>query len=153
MSNSIACASMACASARFGLSAIWWAIALLMVGLLLVALAVPQQALKGADWAESLGDVVRRRRFWILVLVSISINVCWHFLVNWLPTYLKEDRGMTFLASGLLTAVPFLAADAGTGSRLATVSVAEVREIRSKTVASASGACLAMLARDSWVMR
>ena len=50
---------------------------------------------KGADWAESLGEVVRLRRFWILVLVSISINVCWHFLVNWLPIYLIEDRGMT----------------------------------------------------------
>ena len=37
-----------------------------------------------------------------MVLVSISINVCWHFLVNWVPTFLKEDRKMTYLASGLL---------------------------------------------------
>ena len=44
------------------------------------------------------------RRFWILAVVSISINICWHFLVNWLPTYLKEDRGMTFLASGMFSA-------------------------------------------------
>lgn len=116
-----------------GLSAIWWGITLLMVGLLLAALALPLPALKGADWALSLGEVVRLRRFWILVLVSISINVCWHFLVNWLPSYLKDDRDLTglvalvrrvldllhakgdakYLASGLLTAVPFLAADAG----------------------------------------
>ena len=53
------------------------------------------------------------RRFWVLVVVSISINVCWHFLVSWLPTYLKTDRGMAFVTGSLLSAVPFLAADAG----------------------------------------
>ena len=74
---------------------------LLMVGLLLAALVLPRHALKGVDWAESLGDIVRLRRFWIMVVVSVSINVCWHFLVNWAPTFLKEDRQMTYLASGL----------------------------------------------------
>jgi ACS family hexuronate transporter-like MFS transporter len=103
----------ALAAVRVGLPAIWWGIALLMAGLIVAALVLPAHALKGADWAESLGDVVRLRRFWIMVVVSISINICWHFLVNWLPTYLKEDRGMTYLASGLLSAVPFLAADVG----------------------------------------
>jgi ACS family hexuronate transporter-like MFS transporter len=97
----------------FRLSALWWAIAVLMIGLLLAALLVPRHALKGADWAESLGDVVRLRRFWVMVLVSVSINVCWHFLVNWVPSFLKDDRKMTYLASGLFTALPFLAADAG----------------------------------------
>jgi ACS family hexuronate transporter-like MFS transporter len=96
-----------------GRPAIWWGIALLMVGLLLAALAVPRHALKGADWAESLGDVVRLRRFWVMVLVSCSINVCWHFLVNWIPPFLNDDRKMTYLASGLWAAVPFLAADIG----------------------------------------
>jgi ACS family hexuronate transporter-like MFS transporter len=109
----VAAILLAGTSVRFGLAAIWWAIAVLMVGLLLVALVVPRHALQGADWAESLGDVVRRRRFWILVLVSISINVCWHFLVNWVPSFLKDDRKMTYLASGFWSAVPFLAADAG----------------------------------------
>ena len=76
-----------------------------MVGLLVAAGSCRCEALKGADWAESLGEVVRLRRFWVLVVVSISINVCWHFLMNWLPTYLKEDRGMTYLASGMLERV------------------------------------------------
>jgi cyanate permease len=84
-----------------------------MFGLLAAARLVPTDALKGAEWAESLGTIVRTRRFWVLVLVSVSINVCWHFLVSWLPTYLKEDRKMTYLASGFLSAVPFLAADIG----------------------------------------
>ena len=96
-----------------GRSAVWWGIATLMVGLLMVARLWPMSSLKGADWAASLGELTRHRRFWTLVVVSISINVCWHILVNWVPTYLNEDRGMTFLASGLWTAVPFLAADFG----------------------------------------
>jgi ACS family hexuronate transporter-like MFS transporter len=95
------------------LSALWCAIASLMFGVLAAALVVPQAALKGAAWAESLGEIVRLRRFWVLVVVSISINVCWHCLINWLPTYLATDRRMTFLASGLWSAVPFIAADVG----------------------------------------
>jgi ACS family hexuronate transporter-like MFS transporter len=98
---------------QFGRPAIWWGITVLMVGPLLAARILPLQELKGADWALSLGEIVRLRRFWILVVVSVSINVCWHFLVNWLLTYLIEDRGMRYLQSGLLSAVPFLAADVG----------------------------------------
>ncbi len=95
------------------LSAVWLGLATLMVGLLLVAILLPIRWLEGADWARSLGEIVRLRRFWVLVAVSVSVNVCWHFLVNWLPTYLKTDRGMTFVAGSLLSALPFLAADVG----------------------------------------
>jgi ACS family hexuronate transporter-like MFS transporter len=74
-----------------GLSAIWLAIALVMSGILVVALLLPADSLRGADWTESLGAIVRLRRFWVLMVVTVSINVCWHFLLNWLPTYIKED--------------------------------------------------------------
>lgn len=97
----------------FGKPAVWWGITVLMVGLLLAALAIPLHHLKGVDWAQSLGEIVRLRRFWILVLVSITINVCWHFLISWLPTFLIEDRGMKFLVGGLASTLPFLAADVG----------------------------------------
>ena len=96
-----------------GVAAIWWGIALLMFGLLLVARFLPLEASSGSDWANSLAVVVRLRRFWVLVVVSISINVCWNFLINWLPGYLMQDRGMGFLASGFWAALPFLAADVG----------------------------------------
>lgn len=98
---------------RWGMPALWWAIAGLIVGLLAAARAMPPDWLGGENPAADLGAVVRLRRFWVLVVVSISINVCWHFLVNWLPTYLKTDRGMAFFAGSMLSAVPFLAADAG----------------------------------------
>jgi len=96
-----------------GGKAAWWGIALLMIGLLVVSRVLPAAKLRGASWAASLGELTRLRRFWTMVVVSIGINVCWHFLVNWLPTYLRKDRGMTFLASGFATAIPFLAADFG----------------------------------------
>ena len=104
---------LALSSYWIGRAAITWGIALVMFGLLFAALALPESSLRGARWAEGLGTVVRKKRFWILVVVSISINVCWHFLVNWLPTYLKEDRQMTILESALWTSVLFLAADFG----------------------------------------
>ena len=104
---------IAVSAVRFGAPAIWWGIACLMFGCLFVARALPLEELSGADWSSGLGTVVRRRRFWVLVIVSISINVSWHFLVSWLPSYLKDDRGMSFLTGGLLSAVPFLAADVG----------------------------------------
>jgi ACS family hexuronate transporter-like MFS transporter len=96
-----------------GAMALWWAIAGLIVGMLLLARAMPRSWLGEDNPAAGLGRVVRLRRFWVLTVVSISINVCWHFLVNWLPNYLKTDRGMPFVVGSLLSAVPFLAADAG----------------------------------------
>jgi ACS family hexuronate transporter-like MFS transporter len=112
----LAAFGLAAAGYAFGVAAVpcfMFAIAWLMFGLLAAALALPLPALKGADWAESLGEIVRLPRFWVLVLVSVSINSCWHFLVGWMPRYLEVDRRMTFLASGLWSAVPFLAADVG----------------------------------------
>ncbi len=97
----------------YGLTSIWIGIALAMLGPLAVAGVVPLHLLKGAPWASSLGEMVRNRRFWILVVVSISINICWHFLVNWVPTYLKDERGLKFEAGNFLSTIPFLAADGG----------------------------------------
>ena len=96
-----------------GATALWWAVAGLIVGLLVAARTMPESWLGRDNAASGLGEVVRLRRFWVMAVVSISINVCWHFLVNWLPTYLKTDRGMAFVAGSMLSAVPFLAADAG----------------------------------------
>jgi ACS family hexuronate transporter-like MFS transporter len=96
-----------------GAPAIAWGIALFMAGLLLAGLALPRHSLSGADWTASLGTMVRLPRFWIMVVVSVTINICWHFLVNWVPTFLKGDRNFTYLASGVWTSVPFLAAAAG----------------------------------------
>jgi ACS family hexuronate transporter-like MFS transporter len=98
---------------RYGLSAIWWAIALVFGGLLLVARVLPLPLLQGTDWSESLGEIVRLKRFWTLAVVSISINVCWHFLVNWIGTFFQAERKLGLVQGGMAAAVPFLAADLG----------------------------------------
>jgi ACS family hexuronate transporter-like MFS transporter len=109
----IASIAVALSAFRYGQETIWLGIALIMLGPLAVAAVLPVKELAGADWAESLGDVVRRRRFWVLMVVSVSINICWHFLINWTPAYLKDERGLTFQTSSFLSAIPFLAADGG----------------------------------------
>lgn len=95
-----------------GLRSIWWGIATLLIGWLLAARIVPLEEL-GTGWARRVGEMVRMRRFWVLVCVTVTINVCWHFLVNWIPTYLQTDRAMAYLTGGLWSALPFLAADVG----------------------------------------
>jgi ACS family hexuronate transporter-like MFS transporter len=144
---------VAATSVRVGLAAIWWGMALLMVGLLLAALLVPLHLLKGADWARSLGEVVRLRRFWVLVVVSISINVCWHFLINWLPTYLKEDRKLTYLASGLLSSLPFVAADVGNlgGGVLSRILAHRAGMSPTRARATVMGLCTLLITSGAWV--
>jgi MFS transporter, ACS family, hexuronate transporter len=106
-------AAVASSAYWLGLSAVWLGIALAMIGPLVVAAGIPLHELKHAEWAVGLGEIVRLRRFWSLVVVSVSINICWHFLINWIPTFLKEERGLSYQASNFLSAIPFLAADAG----------------------------------------
>jgi MFS transporter, ACS family, hexuronate transporter len=97
----------------FGLPAVWCGIAVLMVGLPVAALVMPQEWLAGADWASSLGEVVRRRRFWVIAAVGITINVTWHFLVNWMAIFFQEERRLGLLVGGMVSSLPFLAADVG----------------------------------------
>lgn len=99
--------------AAYGLPGVWWGIAVLMFGSLLAARLVAPDDLRGSGWARRLGEIVRMRGFWVLVVVSGSVNVTWHFLVNLIPSFLQTDRRMTYLAGGMLSALPFVAADLG----------------------------------------
>ncbi len=69
--------------------------------------------LEGADWASSLGEIVRQRRFWVIAAVGITINVTWHFLVNWIAIFFQEERRLGLLVGGMVSSLPFLAADMG----------------------------------------
>jgi ACS family hexuronate transporter-like MFS transporter len=80
---------------------------------LVVTLAMPITHFQGNSLPAGLAQIVRLRRFWIMLVVTISINLCWHFLVNWVPTYLKDERGFRESAGNYLSAVTFLAADFG----------------------------------------
>jgi len=170
----VASAAVAIASSAYwrGLSSLWFGIAFLMIGLLVAALVLPRTALEGAGWAESLGEVVRLRRFWILVVVSISINICWHFLVNWLPTYFGKDLKLTgfvgpiralldswhikadpkYIVSGLLVALTFLAADVGNlggGALSRHLAGRGMTPLKSRVVVMA--ACTVLISGGAWV--
>lgn len=96
-----------------GLPVLWWTVAGWMVGLLLVVRWLPRDWVRGARWADSLAEIARRRRFWVMVAVGCTVNVTWHFLVNWMGPFFQEGRKLGLLVGGLVLAVPFLAADLG----------------------------------------
>lgn len=63
-----------------------------------------------ASWSE----VLRLPRFWGLLVASFFGNACLYFLMNWLPTYLVQDRGFQFnMALGGVVIVPFIGLDLG----------------------------------------
>jgi len=109
----IAATAVAASAWWFGPSAIWLGITVGMLGPAALAGLLPREYLSARGWAGSLADVVRLRRFWIMFVVSISINICWHFLVNWIPSYLKDERHLSDVIGNYLTAVTMLAADMG----------------------------------------
>ena len=136
----------------FGRSAIWWSIALLMFGLLLIALVLPAERFEGSDWTRSLAEVVRMHRFWLLAIVSISVNVCWHFLVNWMADYFQEDRGLGKIAGGMVIAIPFMAADIGNlggGALSRLLAQRGMPLIRARTMVVAASAIL--ISSSVWV--
>jgi ACS family hexuronate transporter-like MFS transporter len=57
---------------------------------------------------------VRSRQFWWVLVVAVTVNPCFYFTVNWLPTYFVQARRLvpgTHLG-GILTVI-FLALDIG----------------------------------------
>jgi ACS family hexuronate transporter-like MFS transporter len=108
-----AAVGVALSAFQYGLLAVWLGIAVAMTVPLVVTLALPSRHFQGNSLPAGLARIVRLRRFWIMLVVMISINLCWHFLVNWVPTYLKDERGFRDAAGNYLSAVTFLAADLG----------------------------------------
>jgi ACS family hexuronate transporter-like MFS transporter len=54
------------------------------------------EAPAGGGPAESFWHLFTRRAIWIAIAVSITLNICWHFCVIWLPRYLDRDLGFNF---------------------------------------------------------
>lgn len=53
------------------------------------------------------------RRFWILVVLVVAINLTWHFFRVWLPLYLEEYRGYDRADVQWFSMAYYLATDAG----------------------------------------
>jgi MFS family permease len=52
------------------------------------------------------GTFVRSRQVWMLCFQYAALSYGWYFYITWLPTYLKEARGVTFQEGALLSILP-----------------------------------------------
>lgn len=66
---------------------------------------------KGTD--ESLSEVFRKPRYWLLVLLVIAVNTSWHTARVWVPLYLQERWGYSLTEVQTFAVVYYLLADAG----------------------------------------
>ncbi len=67
--------------------------------------------------ADAEGETLPRpdfvRRFWVLVVLVVTINTTWHFFRPWLPLFLQEQLGYDEkTATGFMTPY-YIAADVG----------------------------------------
>ena len=62
---------------------------------------------------NNLKEVFSHRKLWGIYLGQFCLGSSMWFFLTWFPTYLVKYRGFSFLQSGFLASVPFLAAFAG----------------------------------------
>lgn len=71
------------------------------------------------------------RRYWVLVVLVVSINITWHFLRAWLPLFLQNEHGYSLEGSSDFFTGYYIAADLGS---------------------LAAGAATLVLARSGWTI-
>jgi ACS family hexuronate transporter-like MFS transporter len=67
----------------------------------------------GQEGRDGVLPRVLLRRFFVLIIVVISINITWHFFRVWLPLFLREEHGYSKEAMSFFVAAYYLATDAG----------------------------------------
>ena len=71
-----------------------------------------QAAARTFQWRD-LKEVFSHKKLWGIYLGQFSLVGTMWFFLTWFPTYLVKYRGISFIKSGFLASVPFLAAFAG----------------------------------------
>ncbi len=66
-----------------------------------------------AEVPAILAAIMRRRSFWLLATSAVVVNCVSYFLADWIPLYLKTERGFSFTAGNLLSALVYAGLDAG----------------------------------------
>ena len=62
---------------------------------------------------ENIKQVFANRTLWGVYIGQFAMNAMLWFFLTWFPTYLVQYRGLSFIKSGYLASIPFLAACAG----------------------------------------
>lgn len=57
--------------------------------------------------------IVTRRSFWLLLVSAIIVNGVNYFLADWIPLYLKTERGFSFAAGNALSIIVYGSLEAG----------------------------------------
>jgi MFS transporter, ACS family, hexuronate transporter len=57
--------------------------------------------------------IVRKRAFWLLATSAVVINGISYFLADWIPLYLKTERGFSFTVGNTLSILVYAGLDAG----------------------------------------
>jgi sugar phosphate permease len=74
---------------------------------------VSEPALKPRDFVTAVAAFMGSGSLWLNSLMQLFTNVGWVFLATWLPTYLKESKGLTEQRIGTLTTLIFAAGMVG----------------------------------------
>lgn len=61
-------------------------------------------------WLQTLNFAIRHKTLWGIYLGQFCLGTTTIFFLTWFPTYLLHYRGLNIAASGILSAIPFLAA-------------------------------------------
>ena len=76
-------------------------------------LDVPPQAADGRKEEGSYWELWRNRRFLVMMVVIVCVNVPWRTFAEWLPSFLEEGKGYSKNTTRLYTSAYYLAADTG----------------------------------------
>ncbi|MFO0953435.1 MAG: MFS transporter [Isosphaeraceae bacterium] len=76
-------------------------------------LDAPPEGEESRAVAPDAGRGVFLRRFLVLAVVVVSINLCWHFYRAWLPKMLRESYGYSRTSVNLFTSAFYIATDVG----------------------------------------
>ncbi|RPI21108.1 MAG: MFS transporter [Acidobacteria bacterium] len=59
------------------------------------------------------GRVLRKRSFWLLSVSAVIVNSVSYFLADWIPLYLKTERGFSFAVGNALSVIVYASLEAG----------------------------------------
>ncbi len=71
------------------------------------------EPLSGAGALAVMGRILRKRSFWLLSVSAVVVNSVSYFLADWIPLYLKTERGFSFSVGNALSVVVYASLEAG----------------------------------------